>query len=96
MILAGGIETDCRGDVWMICNGHLHEYDPSTRIYCCYDLPGAKQDGVKGYIYKDGKGNLYVAGTNYYIRFKPQSVEAINMKPAVWLTDFKTVLQSFA
>jgi ligand-binding sensor domain-containing protein/two-component sensor histidine kinase len=87
--LTEGIETDRRGNIWMVCNGHLHEYDPSTRVYWCYDLPGAKQDGIRGYIYKDGKGDLYVAGTNYYIRFRPQTVAAINMKPQVWLTNFK-------
>lgn len=87
--LTEGIETDRRGDVWMICNGHLHEYDPSTHIYSCYDLPGTKQGGIRGYIYKDNQENLYVAGVNYYVCFRPVTVDPINMQPAVWFTDFK-------
>lgn len=87
--LTEGIQTDDHGNVWMICNGHLHKYDPVSRTYSCYDLPSAKRSGINGYIYKDNRGDLYTAGINFYISFRPEAVEAINMSPKVWLTDFR-------
>lgn len=87
--LTEGIEADEKGNIWMICNGHLHKYDPTTQTYSCYELPSAKRNGIKGYMYKDNQGNMYAAGMNYYINFRPETVAAINMEPMVWLTDFK-------
>ncbi|MBS1660176.1 MAG: histidine kinase [Bacteroidetes bacterium] len=87
--LTEGIQPDEKGNIWMICNGHLHKYDPSNQAYSCYDLPSAKRNGIKGYMYKDNQDNMYAAGMNYYITFRPETVEAINMEPQVWLTDFK-------
>lgn len=87
--LTEGIQPDEKGNIWMICNGHLHRYDPASQTYSCYDLPSAKRNGIKGYMYKDNQNNLYAAGMNYYITFRPETVEAINMEPVVWLTDFK-------
>jgi streptogramin lyase len=68
--LLEGIQTDLKGNVWIISNGNLNEYNPKTRSYTIYNLPDIeKKGGVKGYIYKDKKNNLYAAGTNYFIQF---------------------------
>ncbi len=87
--LTEGIQPDGKGNIWMICNGHLHKYDPSTQTYSCYDLPNASRNGIRGYMYRDSQDNMYAAGMNYYITFRPQAVAAIDMQPTVWLTDFK-------
>lgn len=87
--LTEGIQADEKGNIWMISNGHLHKYDPSTQTYSCYELPSARRNGIKGYMYKDNQDNMYAAGMNYYIRFRPETVAAINMEPEVWLTDLK-------
>lgn len=87
--LTEGIQADEKGNIWMICNGHLHKYDPSTQSYSCYELPSARRNGIKGYMYRDNQDNMYAAGMNYYISFRPETVAAINMEPVVWLTDFK-------
>ena len=87
--LTEGIQPDEKGNIWMICNGHLHKYDPSTRIYSCYDLPNARRNGIRGYMYRDNQDNMYAAGMNYFITFRPETVAAIDMQPTVWLTDIK-------
>jgi ligand-binding sensor domain-containing protein/two-component sensor histidine kinase len=88
--LAEGIQTDDKGNVWMIANGNLHKYDPYHRSYTTYQLPDLeKSGGVKGYIFKDAKGKMYVAGFNYYISFHPASIRDVSTQPSVFLTDFK-------
>lgn len=95
--LTEGLQTDANGIVWMICNGHIHKYDPATSIYSCYDLPSLqKTKGLRGYIYKDSEGKLYASGENYYISFQPNRVKLVNMAPPVYLTDFRIFNQSFA
>lgn len=79
--LLEGIETDAYGNVWIISNGSLDKYDPRSRSYTTYNLPDLEKSGeVKGYIYKDREGNLYVAGTNYFIRFNPLQVKDISKR----------------
>lgn len=88
--LTEGLQTDKKGNVWMVCNGHIHKYDPGVRVYSCYDLPILqKNGGVRGYMYKDDEGNIYVGGTNYYLSFNPKDIATINTEPPVYLTDFK-------
>jgi ligand-binding sensor domain-containing protein len=88
--LTEGLQTDNNGNVWMVCNGHIHKYDPGVSTYSCYDLPSLQHNGgVKGYMYKDTDGTMYVGGTNYYLSFHPKDIAGINTEPAVYLTDFK-------
>jgi ligand-binding sensor domain-containing protein len=88
--LTEGMESDRHGNLWMLCNGHIHKYDPPAKIYSCYDLPNLQSTGgVKGYIYKDNQNNLYAAGINYYITFNPDKVANIIHEPEVYFTDFK-------
>ncbi|UPK66778.1 sensor histidine kinase [Chitinophaga filiformis] len=88
--LTEGMQTDEKGSVWMVCNGHIHKYDPRVKIYSCYDLPALqKNGGVRGYMYKDKEGNIYVGGTNYYLSFHPRNIARINTEPPVYLTDFR-------
>lgn len=95
--LTEGLETDNHGNVWMISNGHVHKYEPSSAIYSCYDLPALyKTKGLKGYMYKDGEGNLYAGGDNYYVVFQPNMVKKVDYAPKVYLVDFKIFNQSFA
>lgn len=94
--LLEGIQTDLNGNVWMISNGILHEYDPLTKAYSTFSLPDLeKKGGIKGYIYKDNKNNFYVAGINYFIEFDPLQVKEINQEPKVFFTDFKIFNDSY-
>jgi ligand-binding sensor domain-containing protein/anti-sigma regulatory factor (Ser/Thr protein kinase) len=95
--LTEGMQSDPRGNVWMICNGHMHEYNPLTRIYSCYDLPNLqKNGGVKGYVYQDNSNNMYAGGVNFYIEFNPAGIHKIASDPDVYFTDFKIFNTSFS
>lgn len=95
--LIEGVQTDHHRNVWMISNGDLHKYDPRRQTYTTYDLPDLeKTGGVKGKIFKDTRGRLYVAGTNYFISLHPDSITEINATPKVYLTDFRILDQSFS
>ncbi|MEP7377503.1 MAG: two-component regulator propeller domain-containing protein, partial [Chitinophagaceae bacterium] len=95
--LAEGIQTDAAGNVWMIANGNLNKYDPYHKSYSTYQLPDLeKTGGVKGYIYEDDKGKMYIAGNNYFIAFNPGSFRDISTTPTVYFTDFKIFNNSFS
>ena len=95
--LIEGVQVDNYGQVWMVSNGNLHKYDPRRQTYTTYDLPDLeKTGGIKGRIFKDSKGGLYVAGTNYFIRFFPDSITTATAPPKVYLTDFQIFNQSFS
>lgn len=95
--LLEGIKVDHRQQVWMISNGHLHKYDPRRKTYSSYNLPDLeKTGGVRGRIFSDRKGRLYVAGTNYFIAFHPDSIREVKIKPEVYLTDFQIFNKSFS
>jgi len=95
--LAEGIQTDSRGNVWMIANGHLHKYDPYRKAYTTFHLPDAeKTGGVKGYIFKDETGKMYLAGAGYYIAFHPDQVRDQLTQPSVYFTDFKVFGDSYS
>ena len=88
--LTEGLQSDRSGNVWMICNGHLHKYEPASGTYSCYDLPPLRfSDGIRGYIYKDRQGVMYAGGENYYLTFDPENIAPIKSEPNVYLTDFK-------
>ena len=88
--LTEGLQSDLAGNVWMICNGHLHKYEPGSRIYSCYDLPDLRlSGGIRGYIYKDRQGIMYAGGENYYVTFDPWKTARIEGEPNVFLTDFR-------
>lgn len=88
--LLEGLQTDRKGNVWMLANGALHKYDPSKKTYISYDLPDAKKSGgVHGYIFKQSDGNMFIAGDNYFIKFHPDSITDILFQPKVYLTDIK-------
>jgi ligand-binding sensor domain-containing protein len=94
--LLEGLQIDNSGNVWMISNGNLHRYDPRLQSYASFDLPDIeKSGGVHGYIYKDDRGKMYVAGTNYFIEFNPLLIQAIREKPKVHFTDFKIFNNSY-
>jgi streptogramin lyase len=93
--LGEGLKLDKNNNLWMLCNGHVHKYDPSIKVYSCYNIPRLdKSGGLSGYIYKDDGGNLYAAGVNYYITFSPASVAKIDYNPEIYFTDFKIFNQS--
>ena len=95
--LAEGLQLDESGNVWMIANGNLHKYDPYHRSYTSYQLPDLeKSGGVKGYIFKDRDGKLYVAGSNYYIAFSPSAIREVQEQPRVHLTDFRIFNNSYS
>ncbi|HEY1021097.1 MAG TPA: triple tyrosine motif-containing protein, partial [Flavisolibacter sp.] len=94
--LAEGVQLDHRGHVWMISNGNLHRYDPVRKTYTSFQLPDMeKSGGVKGTIFKDSRGNLNVAGTNYFISFHPDSIFDVRSEPRVHITDFQIFNQSY-
>ncbi|MBC7829839.1 MAG: histidine kinase [Chitinophagaceae bacterium] len=95
--LLEGVQIDSRGYVWMIGNGNLHRYDPGLGSYTSFDLPDIeKSGGIRGYIYKDAQGKMYVGGTNYFIEFNPITILPIRGKPKVFFTDFKIFNNSFS
>ena len=95
--LIEGVQVDHHQNVWMISNGDLQKYDPVRKTYASYDLPDIeKTGGIKGRIFKDRGGKLYVAGTNFFISFHPDSLIETKTEPKVWLTDFQIFNQSFS
>ena len=95
--LLEGLQIDSRGYVWIVGNGNLHRYDPSMRSYTSFDLPDIeKSGGIRGYIYKDSEGKMFVGGTNYFIEFNPLSTRTIREKPKVYFTDFKIFNSSYS
>lgn len=88
--LLEGIETDNNGNVWMVSNGNLQQFDPIRKIQNSFELPDLeKTGGIKGYIFKDREGYMYVKGNNYFIRFMPSTIRKERSQPAVIFTDFK-------
>lgn len=95
--LVEGIALDNQQNVWLISNGHLHRYDPFQKTFRSFSLPDLeKSGGVKGYIYTDEHGKLYVAGNNYYISFHPAQLKTTPKDPEVYLTDFKIFNTSYS
>ncbi|MEO8405422.1 MAG: two-component regulator propeller domain-containing protein, partial [Chitinophagaceae bacterium] len=95
--LLEGIATDKKGNVWMISNSNLQKYDilaGSSKTYTLPDLE--KTGGVKGYIYKDQEGTMYLGGNNYFISFHPDSIQDKITEPLVRITDFKIFNNSFS
>ena len=87
--LLEGLQTDRHGRVWMISNGNLHRYDPHMKSHSSFLLPDLeKSGGIKGRIFKDSKGRLYLPGVNYFISFDPDSIKNVISAPKVFLTDF--------
>ncbi|AXY76285.1 histidine kinase [Paraflavitalea soli] len=94
--LLEGLQLDPKGNVWMISNGNLHKYDPGTKSFTSFDLPDIeKAGGVRGNIFRDRKGWLYVAGNNYFIAFNPREVQDTRRIPQVFFTDFKIFNESY-
>lgn len=95
--LVEGIEIDKEGNVWSISNGNLQKFVPATSTFTYSELPDIeKTGGIKGYIYKDEQGKMYVAGAGYYIAFNPEQVIVQRTQPSVYLTDFRIFNQSFS
>lgn len=95
--LLEGLQTDGHGNVWMISNGNLHKYDPRFGTYSSFILPDLeKSGGVKGTMYKDPQGNMFVAGTNYFVRFQPDAVRSVSRQPRVYFTDFRIFNSSYS
>lgn len=95
--LLEGLQTDNEGNVWMISNGNLHKYDLHLKTYTTFLLPDLeKSGGVKGNIYKDQAGNMFVAGNNFFISFRPENIQALSKKLPVLFTDFKIFNTSYS
>ena len=73
----------------MISNGELHCYDQWKGRFTSYDLPDGEQPGgVKGRIFCDSRGKIYLSGLNYLISFHPDSINSLQLEPQVHLTEF--------
>jgi ligand-binding sensor domain-containing protein/two-component sensor histidine kinase len=95
--LLEGIQVDAAGNVWMISNGDIHKYDVLRKSYTSFELPDIeKSGGIKGNIYKDRQGRMYMAGINYFITFDPLAIRDVKLMPQVAFTDFKIFNQSFS
>ena len=95
--LVEGIRLDHHGNVWMISNGKLHKFDPRRKTYSSYNLPDLQRSGgVKGKIFRDAKGVLFLAGQDYFISFHPDSIRATRTMPQVFLTDFQVFNKSLS
>jgi signal transduction histidine kinase/ligand-binding sensor domain-containing protein len=95
--LTEGMEKDRKGNLWMIANGHIHRFEPATKIYSCYDLPGLeKNGGLKGYVYRDAASRLYAGAVNTFIVFEPSKIARIADEPDIFLTDFQIFNTSYS
>ena len=95
--LLEGLQVDSKGYVWIVANGNLHRYDPAMSSYTSFDLPDLeKSGGVRGYIYRDLEGKMYVGGINYFIEFNPLTIRTIRERPKVYFTDFKIFNNSYS
>ncbi|MEO6001169.1 MAG: two-component regulator propeller domain-containing protein [Chitinophagaceae bacterium] len=95
--LLEGIKMDEHANIWIISNGNLHRYNNTTQVYTSFELPDIeKSGGVKGYIYKARNQKMYMAGTNYYIAFHPDSVRILETHPLALFTDFKIFNNSYS
>lgn len=95
--LLEGLQVDNRGYIWMISNGNIYRYHPIRNSQTPFDLPDIdKSGGVRGYIFKNSKGHMFVAGTSYFIEFDPIAVRRDTTQPEVYLTDFKIFNQSYS
>ncbi len=87
--LGEGIALDKNNAVWMIANGQLECYNPFTKMHQLIQLPDLEnKGGVRGKIFSDTHGNMYVTGSNYYISFKPENTAASAVQPNVLFTGF--------
>jgi len=87
--LVEGMAIDLKDRVWMVSNGQLQCYDPAQRRFTSYDLPdGEKTGGVKGRVFCDSRGYIFLSGLNYFIAFHPDSIGSLQLQPMVHLTDF--------
>lgn len=94
--LLEGIQTDNNGNVWMVSNGNLNEYNPAIKSYTIFSLPDIeKTGGIKGNLYKDKENNLYAAGINYFIKFNPLLIKDVTNSPKTHFTDFKIFNTSY-
>lgn len=95
--LLEGISVDHRGRIWMIGNGDLHRYDTVAKSFESFSLPDLeKSGGIRGDLYSDPSGLLYAGGTNFFIRFHPDSVKREKDLPQVRITDFYVFDSSYA
>jgi ligand-binding sensor domain-containing protein/signal transduction histidine kinase len=95
--LLEGLQQDGKGNVWMISSGNLEKYNPSAKSFSSFILPDIeKSGGVKGFIYKDKAGYMYVAGSNFFIRFQPVAVTDNSTQPKTYFTDFKIFNTSYS
>lgn len=95
--LLEGIAVDKENNVWMISNGNLQKYDVVSKSSTTYTLPDLeKTGGIKGYIYKDEEGKMYVGGNNYFISFHPEAIDIKKTDAGVFITDFKIFNNSFS
>ena len=95
--LQEGLSLDASGNVWMISNGNLHRYDPIAKQYTSFDLPDIeKSGGVRGNLFRDQEGLMYMAGNNYFISFRPDALRRDRKKPEVVLTDFTIFNKSYS
>ena len=95
--LLEGLQTDNKGNVWMISNGNLQKYNVAAKSFSSYMLPDIeKSGGVKGYLFKDDEGYFYAAGAAYFIRFIPELVKDLGLPAKMIFTDFKIFNNSFS
>jgi hypothetical protein len=81
----------------MVSNGNLQSTTQVRKTTTSFTLPDLeKSGGISRNIYKDTRGNMYVAGMNYFIQFQPGNIKPVNTQPAIYLTDFKIFNTSYS
>ncbi|RDC64201.1 ligand-binding sensor domain-containing protein [Adhaeribacter pallidiroseus] len=88
--LIQGITVDKSGKVWMVSNGNLHSYDPDQNQFASYHLLDYESTGgLNGSIYQDPAGTIYLGASNYFIKFKPSSIQSPAQPEKPVFTDFR-------
>jgi ligand-binding sensor domain-containing protein/two-component sensor histidine kinase len=95
--LLEGIARDDQGRIWIVSGGVLHYYAASDSSYVSFELPDLeKGGGIRGHMYKDQGGIMYVAGPDYFIEFDPRKIHATVSTSEIYFTDFKIFNNSFS
>ncbi|MBC7936999.1 MAG: histidine kinase [Rhizobacter sp.] len=95
--LVEGLSIDNKGNVWSISSGGLQKFNPVTKTFTYLATPDVeKAGGIKGNIYKDPQGKMYVAGDGYFIAFDPEQLQIDQQQPIVHFTDFSIFDESFS
>lgn len=89
-----GINSDKSGNIWFLSSQGIGKFSPSNNSIRFFDdRSGVATQGLAGFIYKDNKEQLYCGGNGFYIKFRPEEVQASTEVPRLIFTHFQVMDQ---